>query len=136
MPMDRPDRDQRQFHRISEDVVIEARKIENPLRQEGQHGKGRNISAGGICFTSPKAFTSGDLIGLEIRLTGWQRHKRSYAAVIDDEKTIAPLTAVSRVAWCRERVDQEGYEIGVTFVDIYPDDYQALQKYISASQIG
>ncbi len=136
MPMDRPDRDQRQFHRISEDVVIEAKKIEYPLRQEGQHGVGRNISAGGICFTSPVAFSSGDLIGLEIRLTGWQRHKRSYAAVIDDEKAIAPLTAVSRVAWCRERVDQEGYEIGVTFVDIYPDDYQALQKYISVSQIS
>ncbi len=135
MPMDLPDRDQRQFHRISDDVVIEARKIEYPLRQEGQRGVGRNISAGGICFVSSTAFNAGDLIGLEIRLTGWQRHKRSYAAVIDDEKAMAPLTAISRVAWCRQRLNQEGFEIGVTFVDIYPDDYQALQKYISASQV-
>lgn len=135
MPMDLPNRDQRQFHRISEDVVIETRKIEYPIKQAGQHGLGRNISAGGICFVSPTAFTPGDLIGLEIRLTGWQRHKQSYATVIDDEKAMAPLSAISRVAWCHQRLNQTGYEIGVTFVDIYPDDYQALQKYISASQI-
>ena len=134
MPSDLADRDQRQFHRISEDIVIEARRIEYPMRQEGQRGMGRNISAGGICFTSPTSFNPGDLLGLAIRLTGWQHHKQSYAAIIDDAQAASPLTAISRVAWCRERADQEGYEIGVTFVDIYPDDYQALQKYISTSQ--
>ncbi len=134
MSIDRRNSDQRKFHRIPEDVIIKAKKIEYPLTEEGQRGVGINISAGGICFTGPTAFNPGDLIGLEIRLTGWQRHKRSYAAVIDDSQALAPLTAVSRVAWCKERPDQSGYEIGVTFVDIYPDDYQALQKYISASQ--
>jgi hypothetical protein len=134
MPYDRPNSDQRQFHRIPEDVIIEAKKIEYPMTDSGQQGVGVNISAGGICFKGLTAFKPGDLIGLEIRLAGWQRHKRSYAAVIDDDQALAPLTAVSRVAWCRERPDQEDYEIGVTFVDIYPDDYQALQKYISASQ--
>ena len=136
MPIDRHASDQRQFHRISEDVIIEAKKIEYPMTEEGQRGVGVNISAGGICFTSPTAFNPGDLLGLEIRLTGWQRHKRSYATVIDDEQALAPLTAVSRVAWCKEQPKQAGYEIGVTFVDIYPDDYQALQKYISVSQLN
>ncbi len=136
MPIDRHESDQRQFHRISEDVIIEAKKIEYPMTEEGQRGVGVNISAGGICFTSPTAFNPGDLLGLEIRLTGWQRHKRSYATVIDDEQALAPLTAVSRVAWCKEQPEQAGYEIGVTFVDIYPDDYQALQKYISVSQLN
>ena len=134
MTIDLHQGDQRQFHRISEDVIIEAKKIEYPMTEDGQRGVGVNISAGGICFTSPTAFNPGDLIGLEIRLTGWQRHKRSYAAVIDNDQALAPLTAVSRVAWCKARPDDEDYEIGVTFVDIYPDDYQALQKYISASQ--
>ena len=135
MSMDQRRNDQRQFHRISEDVTIEAQKIEYPMTADGQRGIGVNISAGGICFTSPTAFKPGDLIGLAIQLTGWQRHKRSYAAVIDDNQALAPLTAVSRVAWCKARPDQDGYDIGVTFVDIYPDDYQALQKYISASQL-
>jgi hypothetical protein len=134
MPTDYRHSDQRQFHRIAEDVIIEARRIGGAMTQNGQRGVGRNISAGGICFTGPTAFNPGDLIGLEIRLTGWQRHKRSYAAIIDDEQALPPLTTVSRVAWCRERVDQEGYKTGATFVDIYPDDYQALQKYISVSQ--
>lgn len=134
MPIDQQNSDQRRFHRISEDVIIEAKKIEYPLTEGGQRGVGVNISAGGICFTGRQAFKPGDLIGLEIRLTGWQRHKRSYAAVIDDNQALAPLTAVSRVAWCKTRPDDKGFEIGVTFVDIYPDDYQALQKYISVSQ--
>ena len=135
MPTDQHLSDQRKFHRISEDVTIEAKKIEYPLTEDGQRGTGVNISAGGICFTGPTAFKPGDLLGLEIQLTGWQHHKRSYATVIDDNLALAPLTAVSRVAWCKERPDQDGYDIGVTFVDIYPDDYQALQKYISASQL-
>lgn len=134
MPIDRQDTDQRQFHRISEDVIIEAKKIVYPMTTSGQRGVGVNISAGGICFSGPTAFKPGDLIELEIQLTGWQRHKRSYAAVIDDNQALAPLTAISRVAWCHTRPDQERFDIGVTFVDIYPDDYQALQKYISASQ--
>ncbi len=136
MPIDQHDSDQRQFHRISEDVIIEAKKIEYPMTEDGQRGVGVNLSAGGICFTGPTAFKPGDLIGLEIQLTGWQRHKRSYAAVIDDRQALAPLTAVSRVAWCKQRPDGAGYDIGVTFVDIYPDDYQALQKYISVSQLN
>ena len=136
MPIDLHGSDQRKFHRISEDVVIEAKKIEYPMTEEGQRGVGVNLSAGGICFTGPTAFNPGDLIGLEIQLAGWQRHKRSYSAVIDDDQALAPLTAVSRVAWCKERLDQSGYDIGVTFVDIYPDDYQALQKYISTSQLN
>ncbi len=135
MSMDQPAGEQRQFHRIHEDVLIEAKKIEGPWTASRQHGVGVNISAGGICFTSPAPFNPGDLIGLEIRLAGWRHHKQSYdAALIGDQPQHAPLTAVSRVAWCRQRTDQDGYDIGVTFVDIYPDDYQALQKYISASQ--
>jgi len=124
--------EKRAYDRIPEEVAVEARKIVYPPENAAGHtGLGQNISAGGICFASPTPFPPGELLNLAIRLTGWQRHKRSYAAVIDDELAIAPLTAVARVAWCRPRDADQGYDIGVTFVDIYPDDYQALKRYLA-----
>jgi hypothetical protein len=126
------DDEKRAYDRIPEEVAVEARQIVYPPENAADHqGLGQNISAGGICFTSATPFPQGELLSLRIRLTGWQRHKRSYAAVIDDDLAIAPLTAVTRVAWSRPRADGQGYDIGVTFVDIYPDDYQALKRYLA-----
>jgi hypothetical protein len=44
---------------------------------------------------------------------------------------MAPLTAVVKVAWCRAKPDTRGYEIGVTFENIYADDFNALKKYLN-----
>lgn len=124
--------DNRAFERMPETVAITVRKIVYPMTDESAvAGVGKNISAGGICFTVPRAYDPGDLLNLQINLAGWQRHKNSYAAVIDDALALAPLTAVTKVAWCQQRPDGKGYEIGVTFENIYPDDYRALQKYLS-----
>ena len=124
--------EKRQFDRIPEAVSITVRKIAYPLTDEAPvEAVGRNISAGGICFTVPQSYEPGDLLSLRINLTGWQRHKRSYAAVIDDDLAMAPLTAVAKVAWCRSQNGTPNFEIGVIFENIYEDDYQALKKYLS-----
>ena len=54
---------------------------------------------------SRNAYDPGDLLSLQVNLTGWQHHKSSYAAVIDDDVAMAPLTAVVKVAWCRAKAD-------------------------------
>ena len=92
---------------------------------------GKNISTGGICFAVPQAYEPGDLLSLRINLTGWQRHKSSYATVIDDDLAMAPLTAVAKVAWCKPQAGSPDYEIGVVFENIYKDDFQALKRYLS-----
>lgn len=129
-----PRNEKRQFDRIPETVSITIKKITYPMTKDDTvKGIGKNISAGGVCFAVPHPYEPGNLLSLEINLTGWQRHKNSVAAVIDDDVAIAPLTAVAKVAWCRERPDSQGYEIGLTFKNIYEDDYQALKKYLSAA---
>ena len=123
---------QRQFERIPETVAITVRKIVYPMTDEAAVAAvGKNISAGGICFTVPRAYEPGDLLSLQINLTGWQRHKQSYAAVIDDELALAPLTVVAKVAWCHAQTDQGGYEIGGVFENVYEDDFRALKQYLS-----
>jgi c-di-GMP-binding flagellar brake protein YcgR len=124
--------EKRRFDRIPETVSITIQKIAYPLTDETPvNAVGKNISAGGICFAVPQSYEPDDLLSLRINLTGWQRHKSSYAAVIDDDLAMAPLTAVAKVAWCKVQADSSDYEIGVIFENIYEDDYQALKKYLS-----
>jgi len=124
--------EKRQFHRIPETVTITLKKIAYPMTDDAVvEGIGKNISAGGVCFAVPQPYEPGDLLSLQVNLSGWQHHKSSYAAVIDDEVAMAPLTAVAKVAWCRAKTDTPKYEIGVTFENIYEDDFQALKKYLA-----
>lgn len=124
--------EKRQFHRIPETVTITVKKIAYPMTDDAAvEGIGKNISAGGVCFAVPQPYEPGDLLNLQVNLTGWQRHKNSYAAVIDDALAMAPLTAVAKVAWCCAKTDTQNYDIGVTFENIYEDDFQALKKYLS-----
>jgi len=126
------DTEKRQFHRMPETVTITVKKLVYPMTDDDAvQGVGKNISAGGVCFAVPHAYEPGDLLSLQVNLAGWQRHKRSYAAVIDDDVAMAPLTAVVKVAWCRAQPDTRGYEIGVTFENVYADDFKALKKYLT-----
>ena len=130
-PKDNPT-EKRQFDRLPETVAITIKTIAYPLTDEAPvRAVGKNISAGGICFAVPRSYESGALLSLEIDLTGWQRHKSSYAAIIDDDLALAPLTAVAKVAWCRPVPHTAEFEIGVIFENIYEDDYRALQKYLA-----
>ena len=126
------DTEKRQFHRMPETVTITVKKLVYPLTDDDAvQGVGKNISAGGFCFAVPHPYDPGDLLSLQVNLSGWQHHKSSYAAVIDDDVAMAPLTALVKVAWCRAQSDTRGYEIGVTFENVYADDYKALKKYLS-----
>ena len=127
-----PNTEKRKFHRIPESVAIGVKKIAYPMTDDATvEGVGKNISAGGVCFVVSQPYAPGDLLSLQINLTGWQHHKTSVATVIDDELAMAPLTAVARVAWCQAKEDGHNYDIGVTFENIYDDDFQALKRYLS-----
>lgn len=124
--------DRRQFQRMPETVAITVRKLVYPMTDAAAvPAVGKNISAGGVCFVVSRAYEPGDVLSLQINLAGWQRHKQSFAAVIDDEVALAPLTVVARVAWCKVQSEGDHYEIGVLFENVYEDDFRALGKYLS-----
>lgn len=117
---------------MPETVAITVTKLVYPMTDEAAvSAVGKNISAGGICFVVSRAYVSGDLLSLQIDLAGWQRHKQSFAALIDDEVALAPLTVVARVAWCRPQSHAGTHEIGVVFENVYEDDFRALKRYLS-----
>lgn len=125
------DDDRRSFPRIPKEVSIEIAKLEYPLpQQSGKEGKVRNIATHGICCQVPSSYAPGVLLSLKVDLKGWQRHKRGVSTILNSRSLKEPLMAIGEVMWCRPSAEDEGFEIGVRFADIYEDDHAALVRYL------
>ncbi len=127
------DKEKRKFPRIPREVPINVKKLAYPLPEgPGERGAGKNIGENGICFSTLTPYEPKTMISLEIKITGWQHHKKSVSSMLDPLATTAPLTAIAEVIWSKKLSGGRGYEVGVKFVDIYEDDYKALKKHLDS----
>lgn len=78
----------------------------------------------------PRAYPLGTLLKLELRVPGWGRYQNHFGPVQDAE--VRPLVALGMVVRV-EQMDPGGYELGVKFQSVYPDDLEALVKFLEAS---
>ncbi len=112
-------------------VKVEIKKITYPMNKgDGETGALVDMAEGGIGFAAPGRYEPGTLLELKIHLAGWQRYKKSYSRLIDDDVAVAPLTAVGEVIWCKGSPGAGGVQVGVKFRDIYEDDCQAMRRYL------
>jgi c-di-GMP-binding flagellar brake protein YcgR len=91
-----------------------------------------DISAGGLLLTSPKELPLGTLLKLELRVPGWGKHQGHFGPA--HEQDLRPLVAVGQVVRV-EQLDGGEYELGIKFLNVYPDDQAALLKFIEASAL-
>lgn len=128
------DHDKRDFPRLPKEVDVALVKLEYPFSTKAEEsGTLKNIAKGGIGLTVANAYEPGTRLSLKINLKGWRRYVKSVASIIDDSAgTVAttPLTAIAEVVWINSLPDGNGYEIGLKFLDIYEDEYNALKKYL------
>jgi len=89
-----------------------------------------DISAGGLLLSSPKAIPLGTLLKLELRVPGWGKHQGRFGPAHDQD--LRPLVAVGQVVRI-ETMEEGEFELGVKFLNVYPDDQEALRKFIEAS---
>jgi hypothetical protein len=123
--------EQRAYPRIPKEVPIEIQKVEYPLADgAGEMGVGKDIADNGICFETRTEFEPETLLSLKISLPGWQHHKRNVTSILDDTAAAAPLTAIAEVVWSKKLSSGEGFNVGVKFLDVYEDDFNALKKYL------
>lgn len=126
--------DKRDYPRLPKEVPVTIAKLEYPLSTEAdESGTLKNIAKGGIGLTVANAYEPGIRLSLKINLKGWRRYVKSVASIIDDSAgtvAVTPLTAIAEVVWTNPSPDGDGYEIGVKFLDIYEDEYNALKKYL------
>ncbi len=126
-----PGKEKRKFARIPKQVPINVKKLAYPLPEgPGKRGAGKNIGENGICFSTQTPYEPKTMLSLEIKLTGWQHHKKTVSSKLDPLAATAPLTVIAEVMWLKKLSGGRGYEVGVKFVDIYEDDYKALKKHL------
>ena len=128
------DHDKRDFPRLPKEVDVTLTRLEYPLSPEAEEsGTLKNIAKGGIGLVVVNMYEPGTRLSLKIHLKGWRRYLKSVTSIIDDSAgTVAttPLTAIAEVVWMNPLPDGDSYEIGVKFLDIYEDEYNALKKYL------
>ena len=139
MIIQKTEKEQRDFARIPNSIRIEISKIIYPLPQNPEaEGLGKNIGGGGVCFSSFSSYKPGTKLNLKMEIKGWQNYKKNFSMIFNGAAK-APLSVIAEVVWCtavpdRSEYEGAGYEIGVKFLDVYEDDYQALSGYLENRQ--
>ncbi len=124
--------EKRRFARIPGKIPIEISSLTYPLPLEPDGaGIGKDIGGGGICFILPSEYKPGTICGLKMDLKGWRNYKKTFY-IFQGKISEQPLSAIGEIVWCRAMAGRSGYEVGLKFLDIYEDDYQALMKYLEA----
>jgi len=134
MPENNKNITDRECSRIPKEIQIEVKKIEYPISNEpGEDGTTRDIACQGICFTTANQYDTGTTLSLNMIINGWHRHRKGLKAILSDELSEADmLTVIAEVKWSKASADNNGYDTGVKFINVYEDDMIALEKYFSA----
>jgi c-di-GMP-binding flagellar brake protein YcgR len=122
--------DRRQYRRMPMGATVGFQELSFSTIPEPATSVYGDISAGGLLLSSPKSLPLGTLLKLELRVPGWGKHQGKFGPAHDQD--LRPLVAVGQVVRI-ETLDAGDYELGVKFLNVYPDDQEALRKFIEAS---
>jgi len=120
--------ERRRYTRVPKQTTVTMGKVTYPMDDAAfVKGKTENISLGGVKMNLPSRFEEGTLVQMKITLPGWQRHHPGFIKVLENSIG-SPLTAIGEVM--RADKSANGYAVAARFVNIDPDDFVALQKYL------
>ncbi len=122
--------DRRHFRRMPMGATVGFQELTFSTLPEPATSVYGDISVGGLLLSSPKSIPLGTLLKLELRVPGWGKHQGRFGPAHDQD--LRPLVAVGQVVRI-ETLDAGDYELGVKFLNVYPDDQEALRKFIEAS---
>lgn len=125
--------EKRQYRRIPIGATVSLQELSFQKEGEAARTVYKDVSVGGLLVSSDKPLALGTLLKLEIKVPGWGKHQNRFGP--PGEGDLRPLVAVGEVVRLEQMDDDAGYELGVKFLNVYPDDLAALVKFISAAQI-
>ena len=123
-------KERRQYQRIPLEATLSFQELSFHKGDAPATSSYKDVSAGGILVDSPRAYPLGTLLKLELRVPGWVRYQNPFGPV--QEADVRPLVALGMVVRV-EQLDAGGYELGVKFQNVYPDDLEALVKFLEAT---
>ncbi len=122
--------ERRQFARIPLGATVGFQELTFSGIPEPAQSVFKDVSGGGLLLSSPREYALGTLLKLEVRLPGWGKFQNAYGTPGDKEAR--PLVAVGQVVRV-EQMDAGGFELGIKFLNVYPDDWAALLKFVQAA---
>ena len=123
--------EKRQYRRIPLGASVSLQELSFQKEGEAARTVYKDVSVGGLLVSSDKPLPLGTLLKLEIKVPGWGKHQNRFGP--PGEGDLRPLVAVGEVVRLEQMDDDAGYELGVKFLNVYPDDLAALVKYINAA---
>ena len=124
--------ERREYQRIPMGATVAFQEItflKDPVQAQSSY---KDVSIGGLLLNSPREVALGTLLKMEIRVPGWGKHQHEQHFASPSESEMRPLVAVGEVVRV-ESLDSGQYELGIKFVNVYPDDLASLLKFIQAS---
>lgn len=88
-----------------------------------------DISEGGLLVRCSGGFHVGDKLQVTIFIPSLNKHHPGFFKVFESDLGQS-LTAVAEVARIQEITPHKDYAVGLRFLDIYEDDWQALRSMI------
>jgi len=127
--------DRRKFIRIPNENVVYVsecdvmEELQLKERKEKTKGNTKDISAGGLLFELPKKFDMEKVLKIEITLPHWEKYKKSLFRNQFSYPT-KPFLILGKVVRV-EFIQEDLYDIGVSFVGIEEDFRELLVNYIN-----
>jgi hypothetical protein len=125
--------DKRKYFRLPEEFKLSFKPLEFPLGEESpKESVIKDVSGGGLLFGSDQLYELGTVLQLQVSLEGWYRHRSSFFKSTK-EKANEPFTVIGEVVRV-EKFENNTYDIGVKFTNVYDDDHQSLLKFINSKK--
>jgi hypothetical protein len=122
--------ERRQYQRIPLEASLSFQELSFHKGGATATSSYKDVSGGGLLLDSAQAYPLGTLLKLELRVPGWGRYQNHFGPVHDAE--VRPLVALGMVVRV-EQLDSGTFELGIKFQNVYPDDLEALMKFLEAS---
>lgn len=126
--------EKRQYRRIPIGATVNLQELSFQKEGDAARTAYKDVSVGGLLVESDQPLPLGTLLKLEIKVPGWGKHQHRFGP--PGEGDLRPLVAVGEVVRIEKMDGEEGFELGVKFLNVYPDDLAALVRFIDAAQLS
>lgn len=108
--------ERRRFLRLPLEIKVHFKALkEGAFDVKGlKPARARDLSTGGVLFSSPKKMTANEVLQMKINFARAGRP--------------VEMAAIARVARCQKA--KAGYNVGVEFLQVYSEDLKTLEKFI------
>lgn len=122
----------RECPRLERQANLLVTRLQYPMTNlEAKPAVTKNLAENGLCFTATELYEPGTVLQLVIDLRGWQHYLNNIKSIVDTGTPFKPLTAIAEVIWVQHLPEEDRYDIGVRFKDIYEDDLRAFKQFLN-----